>query len=305
MKMKMKNLNNNINISNFNLPFYEGSIKNFYLFFNKKINVKAFSSTAINQADSEMMTRINDMIKKTERLQKSSENLSELIKKRNAFNELKEQEWSKFREFTNKNFHYLNEEKGAEVDKLFDQGARMDKLLQEKIDNLNLSDNDEANKAVDLASLSYNSKYKIFSQIENIFKSTVNKKHQDGTISNAELDVFNILLGKRNQEREIFYKYKNKHFQSVKEMLNSSTNNENVVDKSSKVVDKSSKAIDQPSKAIDKPSKAIEVKDSSTVSETKTSPLYDYTSHDSLFPQETLDNSISQEVLDVILSLIS
>jgi hypothetical protein len=160
----------------------------------------------------------------------------------------------------------------------------MDILLQEKIDNLDLSDNDEANKAVDLASLSYNSKYKIFSQIENIFKSSVNKKHQDGTISNPELDVFNILLGKRNQEREIFYNYKNKHFQSVKEILNRSTKNENV---------------------IDKPSKPIEVKDSSTVSETKTSPLYDYTSHDSIFPQETLDNSISQEVLDVILSLIS
>jgi hypothetical protein len=284
MKMKMKNLNNNINTSNFNLPFYEGSIKNFYLFFNKKINVKAFSSTAINRADSEMMTKINDMVKKTEAFKKSTENMSELIKRKNAFRDLREQEWSKFREFTEKNFHYLNEEKGAEVDKLFDQGARMDILLQEKIDNLDLSDNDEANKAVDLASLSYNSKYKIFSQIENIFKSSVNKKHQDGTISNPELDVFNILLGKRNQEREIFYNYKNKHFQSVKEILNRSTKNENV---------------------IDKPSKPIEVKDSSTVSETKTSPLYDYTSHDSIFPQETLDNSISQEVLDVILSLIS
>ena len=282
--MKMKNLNNNINTSNFNLPFYEGSIKNFYLFFNKKINVKAFSSTAINRADSEMMTKINDMVKKTEAFKKSTENMSELIKRKNAFRDLREQEWSKFREFTEKNFHYLNEEKGAEVDKLFDQGARMDILLQEKIDNLDLSDNDEANKAVDLASLSYNSKYKIFSQIENIFKSSVNKKHQDGTISNPELDVFNILLGKRNQEREIFYNYKNKHFQSVKEILNRSTKNENV---------------------IDKPSKPIEVKDSSTVSETKTSPLYDYTSHDSIFPQETLDNSISQEVLDVILSLIS
>ena len=161
------------------------------------------------------MTKINDMVK-TEAFKKSTENMSELIKNKNAFRDLREQEWSKFREFTEKNFHYLNEEKGAEVDKLFDQGARMDKLLQEKIDNLDLSDNDEANKAVDLASLSYNSKYKIFSQIENIFKSSVNKKHQDGTISNAELDVFNILLGKRNQEREIFYNYKNKHFQSVK-----------------------------------------------------------------------------------------
>ena len=287
----MKNLYNNINTSNFNLPLYEGSIKNFYLFFNKKINVKAFSSTAIIKADSEMMTKINDMVKKTEAFKKSTENLSELIKRKNAFNDLKEQEWSKFREFTKKNFHYLNEEKGAEVDKLFDQGARMDKLLQEKIDKLDLSDINEAHKAVDLASLSYNSKYKIFNQIENIFKSSVNKKHQDGTISNPELDVFNILLGKRNQEREIFYNYKNKHFQSIKEILNRSVKNENVIDK--------------PSKPIDKPSKPIEVKDSSTVSETKTSPLYDYTSHDSSFPLEIPDNSISQEVLDVILSLLS
>jgi hypothetical protein len=303
--MKMKNLYNNINTSNFNLPFYEGSIKNFYLFFNKKINVKAFSSTSINQADSEMMTKINDMVKKSEAFKKSSEDMSELIKNKNAFNDLKEQEWRKFREFTKKNFHYLNEEKGAEVDKLFDQGARMDKLLQEKIDNLDLSDVNEANKAIDLASLSYDSKYKIFSQIENIFKSTVNKKNQDGTISNPELDVFNILLGKRNQEKEIFYNYKNKYFQNIKERLYNPPTDEKDIDKPSKTIDKPSKTIDKPSKAIDKPSKAIEVKDSSIVSETKTSPLYDYTSHDSSFPQETLDNTISQEVLDVILSLIS
>jgi hypothetical protein len=90
--MKMKNLYNNINTSNFNLPFYEGSIKNFNLFFNKKINVKAFSSTSINQADSEMMTKINDMIKKTETFKKSSEDMSKSIKSKNAFSDLKEQE---------------------------------------------------------------------------------------------------------------------------------------------------------------------------------------------------------------------
>jgi glutathionylspermidine synthase len=48
------------------------------------------------------------------------------------------------------------------------------------------------------------------------------KRMSDGTISKVEVDVFNILLAKRNKEKEAFLNEKTSSFNKIYEKLNAS-----------------------------------------------------------------------------------
>jgi len=119
-----------------------------------------------------------------------------------------------------KHFHYLNPEDKLKATKLFDSGETMDHLIKSKLINLDLSKAEDCKKAIDLAELSFKSKYKIFNKLNDMFKSTMDKRVTDGTVSKAEGDVFNILLGKRTQEKEAFLTLKKDYFETVSEKLN-------------------------------------------------------------------------------------
>lgn len=92
---------------------------------------------------------------------------------------------------------------------------------------------------IDLAEMSIKSKYTTFDQIYVLLKSTLDKKVTDGTISQPEVDVFNILSGKRNEEKKAFFNFKDNYIKSIKDGLNNDTNKTKILDKpSSSIVQK-------------------------------------------------------------------
>jgi glutathionylspermidine synthase len=98
----------------------------------------------------------------------------------------------------------------------------MDILIKEKLAKLDLSKSDDIEKTIKLVDMSYDNKYKIFTKVIDIFKSNITKRTSDGTISKVEVDVFNILLAKRNKEKEAFLNEKTSSFNKIYEKLNAS-----------------------------------------------------------------------------------
>ena len=221
---------------------------------------KGFSHTAIKRGDSEMMAKIKEMTDRSKAFKKSAEDMSSSIGEKNKFNALKDKEWNKLTEFVKKNFHLLNEKDQAKAIELFDEGQRMDNLISNKLVNLDLSKIEDCKKAVNLSEMSIKSKYTIFDKLNAIFKSSVDKKVTDGTISKPEVDVFNILLGKRNQEKEDFLKFKENYFKNIKDKFNNNTNNTKNINKpSSSMVENidSSSSVDHTTFADQIPSQEI------------------------------------------------
>jgi hypothetical protein len=107
----------------------------------------------------------------------------------------------------------------------------MDMLIKEKLSKLDLSKSTDLEKTMKLVDMSFDNKYKIFNKLIDIFKSNINKQSSDGTISKLEADVFNILLVKRNEEKEAFLKAKANSFNKIYEKLNASKNVSDSIEK--------------------------------------------------------------------------
>lgn len=122
-------------------------------------------------------------------------------------------------DFGEKYIRYLSKEDKIKATDLFEQGERMDILIHDKLSKIDLSKSDGIEKAMKLADMSFDNKYKIFSKLIDICKSTIFKQTSDGTISKVEADVFDILLAKRNKEKEAFLKEKTSSFNQIYERL--------------------------------------------------------------------------------------
>lgn len=105
---------------------------------------------------------------------------------------------------------------------------------------------------IDLAEMSIKSKYTTFDQLYVLLKSTLDKKVTDGTISQLEVDVFNILSGKRNEEKKAFFNFKDNYLKSIKDGLNNDTNKTKIIDKPSSIVKKTDIASSSVDSASDK-----------------------------------------------------
>lgn len=153
----------------------------------------------------------------------------------------------------------------------------MDGLISDKLVKLDLINIEDCKKAVNLSELSIKSKYKIFDKINAIFKSSIDNKITNGNISQPEVDVFSITLGKRNLEKEAFLKYKDDYFKIIRDRIN---------------ITYTTKSIDKPYsskvESIDKPS-------SSKVENIVKASSVDHTAF--------ADEPAPQEIIDVILSI--
>ena len=193
-----------------------------FLLRRRKINIRIFSSTASKYMESDMMKKINTMLEKSKAFEKQVKTSSDIIQEKNKMSELKKEEWNKLTEFAQKYIPYLNKEDKIKAEGLFEQGERMDILIKEKLAKMDLSKSGDIEKTLKLVDMSYDNKYKIFTKVIDIFKSNITKRISDGTISKVEVDVFNILLAKRNKEKETFLNEKTSSFNKIYEKLNGS-----------------------------------------------------------------------------------
>jgi hypothetical protein len=145
--------------------------------------------------------------------------------------------------FAEKYYGYLSKEDKLRADELFKKGERMDQLIKEKILNLNISNSEDCQKAIDFANMSYDSRYKIFSKLNDMFISTVNKKASEGTIPESEFFGLNSVLGKRSQEKEEFLSLKNRYFKAITEKLKAQNNSVETAKSLSPSIDKPSSSM--------------------------------------------------------------
>jgi len=210
-----------------------------YILTLKFVNSRVFSSTAEKRGDSEMMSQIKEVTAKSEAFNKSALEMSNAINKKNIFNELKAKEWDKLVKHYKKYSHHLSQEDQAKAQKLIAQGDKMDNLIHLKSIAIKERKLNNFQEPIDLAEMSIKSKYTTFDQIYVLLKSTLDKKVTDGTISQPEVDVFNILSGKRNEEKKAFFNFKDNYIKSIKDGLNNDTNKTKILDKpSSSIVQK-------------------------------------------------------------------
>jgi len=189
-------------------------------FFN--VNFRFFSSTVSKNVKSEMMKKIDGLLEKSKAFEKQAKTTSDLLQEKKTLGHLKKLEGNRLEEFTQKYLPYLNDDDKQKAVELFDQGQRLDILIQDKISKVDFSKTDSIEKTMKLVDMSFNSKYKIFDKLIDIFKSSIYKQASHGTIKKEEVDAFNILLAKRNQEKEGFLNEKASSFNRLYERLNAS-----------------------------------------------------------------------------------
>ena len=195
------------------------------------VNVRFFSTSLKKFVETDMMKKINEMLTKSKAFDKEVQTSSDLFKENQKMGDLKKIEWNRLEEFAQKYIRYLNKENQKKVEELFNQGERMDLLIKEKIFKVDLSKSDDIEKALKLVDMSFDSRYKVFNKLFNMFKLSIDKQTSDGTIKKVEGDVFNILLARRNQEKEIFLNEKASSFKKIYEKINASKKVPDSIDK--------------------------------------------------------------------------
>jgi len=194
--------------------------KNFFFIFKK-----SFSKTTFKLADSDMMDRINKMLEKSRAFEKEIENTSNLINNKQKFELYRNRETENGFDFFMKYLNKLSTEDQNNVFKSIDQYERMHTLITEKINNIDITKPKDLLDSVKISEMFYNNKSKTFEGIQDIIKRYIDKGVKDGSISDSELDVFKILLGKRKAEAKTFLNLKNNYFKDIKEKLNNLPNN--------------------------------------------------------------------------------
>jgi|GEM_PF-4454558 hypothetical protein len=195
------------------------------------VNVRFFSTSLKKFVETDMMKKINEMLTKSKAFDKQVQTSSDLFKENQKMGDLKKIEWNRLEEFAQKYIRYLNKENQKKVEELFNQGERMDLLIKEKILKVDLSKSDEIEKSLKLVDMSFDSRYKVFNKLFDMFKLSIDKQTSDGTIKKVEGDVFNILLARRNQEKEIFLNEKASSFKKIYEKINASKKVPDSIDK--------------------------------------------------------------------------
>jgi NADH-ubiquinone oxidoreductase chain 3 len=256
-------------------------------------NRRVFSNTAFKHSDSDMMSRINKLLDESKAFDRSVQEQHSLIGKKNKLAVLKEQEGKKNTDFIDKFMPYLSQENREKAFSLFDGAQKVDKLIADKTSNLEFSKIEDCKKAVDLAEWTYKSNYKTLSQVAEMFKSTFEKGASNNTITQAEVDSFNILLRKRNIEKKEFLDFKNDHFKAIRTKLNGISKNSSDTTIPSAIEKKI------PTMATEtKNSMATETNFSSKVTETKASCWGDSPIKDEVPLSEEIVN-IVKEILDL------
>jgi hypothetical protein len=195
------------------------------------VNVRFFSTSLKKFVETDMMKKIDEMLTKSKAFDKQVQTSSDLFKENQKMGDLKKIEWKRLEEFAQKYIRYLNKEDQKKAEELFNQGERMDLLIKEKILKVDMSKSDEIEKSIKLVDMSFDSRYKIFNKLFDMFKLSIDKQTSDGTIKKVEGDAFNILLARRNQEKEIFLKEKASSFKKIYEKLNASKKVPDSIDK--------------------------------------------------------------------------
>lgn len=195
------------------------------------VNVRFFSTSLKKFVETDMMKKIDEMLTKSKAFDKEVQTSSDLFKENQKMGDLKKIEWNRLEEFAQKYIRYLNKENKKKAEELFNQGERMDLLIKEKIFKVDLSKSDDIEKALKLVDMSFDSRYKVFNKLFDMFKLSIDKQTSDGTIKKVEGDAFNILLARRNQEKEIFLKEKASSFKKIYDNINASKKVPDSIDK--------------------------------------------------------------------------
>ena len=160
-------------------------------------------------------SKIDSLLAKNKAFNTSANKYAEDIKDRFRFDTLDDNEHKSAIEFVQKHSHYLKNEDHKEIQKLRDQTERMDKLITQKFHSIEWTTDEnvkEAKKVADLASTNHT---KYFNKINDLIKSNVDNKLANGSISQAEADIFHIQLGKRIQTRDTFLNIQEAHFNKI------------------------------------------------------------------------------------------
>jgi hypothetical protein len=226
MKMKKQI---KINIPSNKLLNIEAFISTNHMFITQGFK-RVFSTTIIKHVKSGVLSEVDKLIEKSKAFDKNLSELKSITEKHTLLEQklkldnLKNEEWLKQSEFMKKYIPYLNENDRKKLIDSLDQGETMDELVKKKLDKLNLSTDSslhEFKESMKLSELTYSNKYKIFSKIESLFKFTID----NSKMSRAEKDAFYVLSAKRNQEKEKFLDFKNKHFNTLNEKIDNALKN--------------------------------------------------------------------------------
>lgn len=180
---------------------------------------RTFTSTATKSMESDMMARINALMEKNKAIQsqaKERQDLSVLTSKLEKFkaNDLKDSN-----KFIERYKDYLSNEELAKVQDHALKDARVDELVKDKYTSLDLNSFADIETASRLTKITYESKYRTFNKILDIFKSSMEKRDLEGTISKPEMDVFQVLLGKRLEDRQAMLDFRNNEYLPLIEKL--------------------------------------------------------------------------------------
>ena len=216
----VKNFNNNAyfirtmgNLLSFKYFYMQKS--NYSMFTLSKRPIRLFSNSASNFTDKREFD-LDALIKKTKAFQQSTKDLSNELEIKNKMESLKAKEFEKSEVFYMKHAHYLSKDEFSKGGQIIKDAEVMDGLLDRKFQaTLDFSKTESIEKAMKVANFSYTSKDKTFNTLNTLIKDRVSHKLKEGSISQAEADIFNIELAKRNLDKLALKKKKTHIFKNL------------------------------------------------------------------------------------------
>ena len=149
------------------------------------------------------MSRINKLLDDSKAFDRRVQEHHSLKVKKDKWVVLSEQETKKKSDFIEKFMPYLSKEdreKGRLLS--YNTKKKTNILIEDNASNLDISKTEDFKKAIELFELLHKTNYKAMNQVTEMLKSTFEKRASNNTITQAEIDSFNILLIKRNIEKK-------------------------------------------------------------------------------------------------------
>lgn len=271
---------------------------------------RKFSKTNFLKVKPNVMSELDKLMEKTNTFNKNLHDLQNITERhtllldKDKLVRLKIEEWAKLEEFVGKYVKYLKPADREKLFNLFQDGEKMEALLKDKLDKLNISSGSDIldmQKSLKLSELTYTSKYRIFDQAIDLFKPALNNR------PSIEKDAFYAVLAKRNQEKASFLDFKNKHLESLKAKLDIASKG----DKSQTSGGKSSTQVKETFNSSLSESKSSIAENSSSIAENSSSIAENSSSiaeNSSSIAESTSipgKEAISNEVLTVIQELLN
>lgn len=200
---------------------------NFTIFSINNVNKRVFSDTACKYMDKQdsVSSKIDSILAKSKAFNTSTNELAESLKNKTKFETLNKNEDKSAMEFVNRYYHYLKNEDHKEVHKILDQAGRMDKLIAQKFHSIDLTTDENVKEGIKVIDLTSTSHTKYFNKLNDLIKSNVDNKLANGSISQAEADIFHIQLGKRIQNRETFLNFQEAHLKKISDKIEKAKSN--------------------------------------------------------------------------------